>query len=63
MGGAESNLGVGDVDCLSTGKSNGIFTLMFETSDIQSYWLELLQKATGSYNIKDYYIVHDKHEE
>ena len=48
---------------LSQGTHNGIITFFFERQETQLKWLDHFQQATGSYSIRDYYIIYDKHKD
>lgn len=54
VGGQLGNIGNEQVK-LCKGNSLGIITLYFDTQDAHSRWSKFLEKATGSYVIKDFY--------
>jgi hypothetical protein len=63
IGGTLSNIGIKEAHSLSSGDGKGILTFFFESADIQSQWVKAFQRATGSHDINDYYIMYDKHEQ
>lgn len=58
VGGNFSNMGVETLN-QSQVQSTGIITLFFEKQDDQAKWLKFLEKATGSFKIKDFYFFND----
>lgn len=54
VGGQIGNIGKEQVKLCKSNPS-GIITLYFGTEDAQALWNKFLEKATGSYKIKDFY--------
>ena len=58
VGGSYHNMGV-ESNKQSQASQSGTMTLFFEKQDDQAKWLKFLERATGSYKIKDYYMFID----
>lgn len=54
IGGSTCNIGTDSIK-LSRGNCKGLVTLFFSKEDDHKRWLRNLEKATGSFNVKDFY--------
>lgn len=61
VGGQLGNIGIDGVK-LAKDKSSGLITLFFDKPDDHQKWMKFLEKATGSYSIKEHYSFSENYE-